>query len=97
MNLLGFAIGYPKDGSIIDLEEHEGKQILDPKMVSFNTKLKTEMSQFILAQSITLTPGTVTVRIEKNQYLVHALTKTAADGLSSNMEGRVEKIFGIKA
>ena len=64
-------------------------------LVEFDTKLEKELSKFILANSITLTPGTVTVRVNGNKFLVHALTKKAADGLPGAMETRIANIFEI--
>lgn len=71
-------------------------KILQPKLVKFPTKLKKEFSQFALAQSITLTPGTVTVEVTDNTFLVHALTKQTADGCPGDMEENIAKIFGEK-
>jgi multicomponent Na+:H+ antiporter subunit E len=51
------------------------------------------LSKFILANSITLTPGTVTVRVEGSRFLVHALTDSAARGLPGAMEKRIANIF----
>jgi len=66
---------------------------LSPKMVEFETQLEKEFSKFVLANSITLTPGTVTVRIEGNRFFVHALTDKAATGLPGSMEKRIARIF----
>jgi multicomponent Na+:H+ antiporter subunit E len=44
---------------------------------------KSDLSQVIYANSITLTPGTVSVELEKDKILVHALTKEAAEELAS--------------
>ena len=51
------------------------------------------MGQFILAQSITLTPGTVTVRIKDDEFMVHAITQEAADALPGDMQDKVKQIF----
>ena len=49
----------------------------------------------VLGNSITLTPGTVTVDIEGDLFTVHALSDTAADSLlDGDMERRVAWIFG---
>ena len=68
-------------------------RLLSPRMVEFDTCLKKELSQFVLANSITLTPGTVTVRVEGSRFLVHALTEKAARGLPGAMEQRIANIF----
>jgi len=68
-------------------------ELLSPQMVEFDSTLEKELSKFILANSITLTPGTVTVRVEGSRFLVHALTDSAARGLPGAMEKRIAKIF----
>ena len=68
--------------------------ILDPHMTEFDTTLKSDMSQYVFANSITLTPGTVTVRIKEGKFLVHALTQQAAEGVPGIMEKKVAKAFG---
>ena len=70
--------------------------LISPKMVRFNTDVNEEISKFVLANSITLTPGTVTVRVEGQKFLVHALTEKAASGLpgeSDEMERRIINVF----
>ena len=54
---------------------------------------KTEMGRTIFANSITLTPGTITVETGKDAFLVHALTEdfTGAEGFEE-MGGRVTKV-----
>lgn len=54
----------------------------DPHIRTFQTPLKTKMARVLLANSITLTPGTVTIRMEGDRLTVHCLTKEMADGLS---------------
>ena len=68
-------------------------ELLSPQMVEFESTLEKELSKFILANSITLTPGTVTVRVEGNRFLVHALTDKAARNLPGAMERRIANIF----
>ncbi len=68
-------------------------KLLSPQMVEFDSKLEKEFSKFILANSITLTPGTVTVRVEGRRFLVHALTDSAARGMPGAMEKRIANIF----
>ncbi len=70
-----------------------GAKDIQPRMVRFKTKLKTDFGKYALANSITLTPGTVTVRIEGDVFTVHAISKFAADGLTGDMEARVARVF----
>jgi len=75
------------------------EEVLDPYMFTFESHLKTPFAQFVLANSITLTPGTVTIRIEDGIFLVHAITEPAAGDLGgdgeiiSDMERRVAAVF----
>ncbi len=51
---------------------------------------KTELGQVVYANSITLTPGTVTIEVDKDILIVHALTRGTADDLQSGeMDRRV--------
>jgi multicomponent Na+:H+ antiporter subunit E len=65
--------------------------MIDPHLFRFDTTLKRTISKVTLAQSITLTPGTITVNIHENQFAVYALTREAAQSLPGEMERRVAK------
>ena len=70
------------------------KMPIDPVMITFDSVLKTDLSRTILANSITLTPGTVTVDIDDNTFLIHALAKESADDLlEGTMERKVAHVF----
>ncbi len=54
---------------------------------------RTDLGQVIFANSITLTPGTVTVETEDGQFLVHALSYSHDDlEALADMDRRVSKI-----
>ena len=44
---------------------------INPGIVVFKTKLKNDFAKMVLANSITLTPGTLTVDVIKNNYYIH--------------------------
>ena len=69
------------------------KDQIDPTIVTFKTKLKTNIAKVALANSITLTPGTITVRIEDQVFYVHAISRKAAAGLPGEMEDRLARVF----
>ncbi len=69
------------------------KDQIDPTIVTFKTKLKTNIAKVALANSITLTPGTITVRIDGQVFYVHAISRKAAAGLPGEMEDRLAKVF----
>jgi multicomponent Na+:H+ antiporter subunit E len=49
----------------------------------------------MLANSITLTPGTITVDFDDGNYSVHALVPSAAQSLlDAEMQSQLERIFG---
>ena len=67
---------------------------IDPKIIRFKTKLESDISWVALANSITLTPGTITVDIREGEFFVHALSKKVADDLlTGDMEDQVAHIF----
>ena len=66
---------------------------IDPTIVTFKTKLKSNIARVALANSITLTPGTITIRIEDDVFYVHAISRKAAAGLPGEMEERLARIF----
>lgn len=57
----------------------------EPVIVTFDAELKTELGRVLLANSITLTPGTITVALEDNHYTVHCLDKRFGEGLDSSV------------
>lgn len=62
---------------------------VEPCLVKFHTPLKTNAARVALANSITLTPGTITVSLEGNNLLVHALNREIADGLEGSIFERL--------
>lgn len=52
---------------------------LTPTLVTFQTDLKTDFGKFLLANSITLTPGTITVEVKGDRLTVHCLDKSMLD------------------
>ena len=69
---------------------------IDPCVVRFRYQTDNPMAKVVLANSITLTPGTVTMNVtEDGVYEVHALTVGAADGLrGGDMQKKVAWLFG---
>ena len=58
---------------------------IEPAIVTFHTDLKTESARVLLANSITLTPGTITVSLDGDEYVVHCLDKSLAVGLDESV------------
>lgn len=57
----------------------------EPVLVQFDMNFKSDTSKFLLANSITLTPGTITVSVENNTFTVHCLDKSFAEGIESSV------------
>ena len=61
------------------------KEIVEPIIVKFKVDLKSETAKVILANSITLTPGTITVSLEEDEFVVHCLDKNFAEGMENSL------------
>ena len=58
---------------------------IEPCLVRFRTALKSTAARAALANSITLTPGTLTVSLDGDEILVHALTRKIAGKLEGSI------------
>lgn len=57
---------------------------MEPVIVKFKTNLKSDFTRMLLANSITLTPGTITVSLEEDEYTIHCLDTSLAEGLENS-------------
>ena len=57
---------------------------IEPVLIHFESPVKTKTAKFLLANSITLTPGTITVSIVENEFTVHCLDKSLAEGIEDS-------------
>ena len=71
------------------------RERIQPQLVRFRSGLKSDFEKYVLAQSITLTPGTVTLKIDDDVFLVHAISDVAAEGLMGSMADRVRHVFSV--
>lgn len=63
---------------------------LNPAMDWISTKQTTDIGRVIYANSITLTPGTITVCVENKRLLVHSLDGSSLKDLEvGEMDGRI--------
>ena len=53
-----------------------------PRLVRFESGLSGEGRRVALADSITLTPGTITCQLRGDEYVVHCLDESLAEGLT---------------
>ncbi|HMQ11288.1 MAG TPA: Na+/H+ antiporter subunit E [Oligoflexia bacterium] len=73
---------------------------INPRVIKFDQSLPHVFAQLTLANSITLTPGTITLDIENDTFVIHALTNDAVNsllpqGLQGEMQERVEQLFAV--
>ena len=61
------------------------KEEMEPVIVHVHTSLKSEIARVILANSITLTPGTITVSLTDDKLLVHCLDKSLSEGMEDSV------------
>lgn len=64
---------------------YSAKYQLEPAVVHFTTTLNSTFARVLLANSITLTPGTITVSLNDNEYVVHCLDKELAQGIDNSI------------
>ncbi len=69
--------------------------LIDPHFVRFRSPLESRLSLVTFANSITLTPGTITVSVKGDgEFKVHAIDKMSGDALPGEMETRIKRAFG---
>jgi len=67
---------------------------IKPVLLQFRTRLQRSFAQVILGNSITLTPGTVTVNLENGKYTIHVLVPPLArELLEARMQNKIGAIF----
>ncbi len=70
------------------------RELINPEVIKFKTKLESDISMVTLANSITLTPGTITMDVRDGVYYVHAVSKKVAEDLmTGEMEDKIAHIF----
>lgn len=61
------------------------REEVEPVLVGFESDMKTGLGKTLLANAITLTPGTITVMLEDSEYMVHCLDQSLAEGMDSSI------------
>jgi multicomponent Na+:H+ antiporter subunit E len=70
---------------------------IQPRVIRVRATQGSELGNVIFANSITLTPGTVSLDVRGGSILVHALTDQAATGLvDGGMDARVSRLEGAE-
>lgn len=67
---------------------------IEPSVVRFKVDFPNPHCKMILGNSITLTPGTLTVDIQGDEFIVHAISSVSFEGIASDtMPQKVLKLF----
>lgn len=68
-----------------------------PRVIKVRASQRTDLGRAIYANSITLTPGTVTIETDGDELTIHALTREAAEGvIAGDMDRRVTRLEGAE-
>ncbi|MGD2011549.1 MAG: Na+/H+ antiporter subunit E, partial [Desulfobacterales bacterium] len=68
--------------------------MIDPHIIRFDSHLKSDVARTTFANSITLTPGTITVSVDvMGGYTVHCIDQPSGQALPGEMERRVGVVF----
>ena len=88
---------------VIEANFHVARRLLDPRLpiqpqlIRLKASQSEDLTRVVYANSITLTPGTVSVAIEDDEIVVHALTRSASDeDKSGEMDRRVTQLQGSR-
>lgn len=68
----------------------------EPVLIEFDSGLETEFQNVVLANSITLTPGTITVEMEEGHFLIHCLIPEYAEGIGDSSFVRLLRRVHLK-
>jgi multicomponent Na+:H+ antiporter subunit E len=67
---------------------------IDPHLISFDSHLHSDVARTTFANSITLTPGTITVSVNiLGRFTVHCIDRPSGQALPGEMEGRIGAVF----
>ena len=69
---------------------------VSPRVLTLRARYPHTLARLTLANSITLTPGTVTLDVDGDEFLVHALTEAGGRELEhGTMPDRVSTLYGV--
>ena len=63
----------------------------EPEIVTFNLPVKSKLLRVMLANAISLTPGTITISLQDDKYIVHCLKKEFIEGFEDSQLVRIIK------
>jgi multicomponent Na+:H+ antiporter subunit E len=69
--------------------------LIDPHVIEFESNLKSDVARTTFANSITLTPGTITIDVSAlGLFSVHCIDQKSGQALPGEMASRIDKVFG---
>jgi len=90
-------------GRILKSGFHVSRLILDPalpispRLIRHETPLRSDAELVVLGNSITLTPGTITVEVAPGELVVHAIDEaSSADLVDGVLDAKVGRVFSAK-
>lgn len=70
---------------------------ISPRLIRHETPLRSDAELVVLGNSITLTPGTITVEVAPGELVVHAIDEaSSADLVDGVLDARVGRVFSAK-
>ncbi len=70
------------------------KMPVEPVLLLFRTRMRKGIAQVTLANSITLTPGTITISLENGNYIIHTLKPPLASSLvEGTMQNKIARVY----
>lgn len=69
------------------------KDKIDPQIFEYKTKLDTDLAKMLFANSITLTPGTITISCVNDKLKIHTINKQGALLGVKAIEDKLLKVF----
>ena len=70
-------------------------ELIDPHIIEFNSDLASDVARTTFANSITLTPGTITVNVTAlGKFSVHCIDTESGLPLPGEMQARIANVFG---
>ena len=69
-------------------------ELINPQIIEFESELKSDYARTTFANSITLTPGTITVNVTVlGRFTVHCIDDKSGQSLPGDMESKIVKVF----
>lgn len=69
---------------------------VNPRVVHFRSRLRSDLARVVLAEAITFTPGTIALDLDEDHFIVHWLNATTrhSSRAASEVKGNLERAIG---